>query len=288
MKKVCQNCGSKIETSLKVPGLEGVFVCLECEGWMASSSLSLAELSNQVYDETYFNGKEYINYQASDAVQRLNFRRKISLLDQYNFFSKDARILEIGSATGLFLDELKKKDKSIQTMGIEISQYARQIAEKKGHRVLTPESSELFEEIRKFNPTFICAWDVWEHLDSSVDTVTQYLNSSPECQAVALTTVDVSAVIPKRKKKKWRQFHPPSHLNYPSRRSFVLFFKKYDYEVIFQKAYGMYRPLSEYLFALCPILRSWLCRFKILYKIPIYMNLYDIQMVIAEKKNDHQ
>ena len=98
---------------------------------------------------------------------------------------------------------------------------------------------------------------------------------------VSISTVDSGALVPRLKGKKWRQFHPPTHLNYPTKKSFDIYFKTVGFRVISNTAFGYYRPLADYLSLL--IKTEWLNKLPFLFKIPLLVNLFDIQMVVARR-----
>ena len=110
--------------------------------------------------------------------------------------------------------------------------------------------------------------------------------SNPEINIVALTTVDSGALVPTIKSKGWRQFHPPTHLNYPTRKSFEKFFKSVGFKITISESFGYYRPLSDYLSVFFG--RKQVSLLPLLFKIPLYLNLFDIQMVVAEREEKPQ
>jgi hypothetical protein len=169
-------------------------------------------------------------------------------------------------------------------LGLEVSQFASERARAKNLPVISPLSAQAHEVIREFQAETICAWDVWEHLEDPVAIFDNLIASSPGLTTVALTTVDSGQMVPRLRKRAWRQFHPPSHLHYPTRRSFEIYFRSRGFEIIEQSSFGMYRPLADYLFALFKPLRKFVSGNSWLYRIPLYLNLFDIQMVIARKK----
>src|SRR5262245_38104658 len=100
---------------------------------------------------------------------------------------------------------------------------------------------------------------------------------------IALTTVDSGALVPRIRGTKWRQFHPPTHLHYPTRRSFVEFFSRRGFQIVYQRAFGYYRPMAEYVRALNT--RGGFQGYggaKVL-SVPVYLNLFDTQLVIARR-----
>ena len=123
-----------------------------------------------LYTEDYYNGAEYINYSLGAPVYRRNFVRKLKEIRKRipELQYKDMRVLEIGSATGDFLQVLK--DHGVNTMlGVEASEYSRERAQRKGFEILNPFTADYLARVHEFSPNVICAWDVWEHLEFPSD-----------------------------------------------------------------------------------------------------------------------
>jgi len=281
MTRRCPNCSQRSEFEPLFTHIQDTWQCLKCEGWsyFSKQRQSPAEL----YSESYFRGGEYVNYEESSRIQKYNFLRKLKILRPFIPPKASARWLEIGSATGTFFEVLRDYwgiDNNAY-LGIEVSEYARNMAKSKKITLYSPFDPQIQVKIKELRPNIIAAWDVWEHLETPADTL---LNLFAACEAttyVAITTVDSSSLVAKIRGSKWRQYHPPTHLNYPSRKSFEIFFSAHSGEILSHRSFGYYRSAAEYL----KILRSsgnWLCRhFPILYKTPIYCNLFDTQMVIG-------
>jgi hypothetical protein len=241
----------------------------------------------KLYTKDYFNGAEYVAYQKSANIYKLNLQRKLqAILSSPYFYGKprkeilDEHIFELGAATGEFLKILRKqKFKKIQ--GAEISQYCRKTAAHSGFNLLDPNAKGYLRSIKRFNPTIVCAWDVWEHLENPQSIFKKIISTNPKISVIALTTVDSGALIPRIREKRWRQFHPPTHLNYPSKKSFEVFFESVGFKIRLSKSFGYYRPIADYLSVL--IGRKRMSALSILFKLPIYLNLYDIQLLVVER-----
>jgi hypothetical protein len=285
MKKICRNCGKN--TSLENAfGNKDLLSCPECEAYQWIGNVPNF---SDLYTEKYFAGDEYVEYEKSVNIYRRNLARKwenvvrsSSLITESHENLIRKHVFEIGSATGEFLKILKNQNFT-NCLGAEISSYCRIQAEKNGIRILNPLVENYLETVRRFQPDVLCAWDVWEHLENPADIFREMLIKNPTIKLVALTTVDSGALIPRYKKQRWRQFHPPTHLNYPTRKSFEIFFQNTGFSIKSSKSFGYFRPLADYLSVFFD--RKKLSTFDILFKIPIYLDLYDIQMVIAERNH---
>jgi hypothetical protein len=234
--------------------------------------------TEDLYDEPYFNGGEYSAYAAAGASHRRNFRRKLGLLEALGMPPPaEVRLLEVGSATGEFL-QLTREAGVENALGIEVSAYGRRVAAERGLRTLSPFDAGTDQAIRELCPNVVVGWDVWEHLPNPAETWGQLLQAAAPSALVALTTVDASSLVARARGRRWRQYHPPTHLNYPTRESLRRFFRARGFRVEWQRAFGYYRPLREYLRALglqCGPARLW--------DQPIYLDLFDTQLVIARR-----
>jgi len=276
----CENCGRPAQFAPCFEPARAVRRCLACGAWSYFGTLQ--ESAERLYDRDYFFGGEYRDYDASAVAQRRNFERKLRILREAQCeIRAAARVLEVGSATGEFLLQLRELG-CVETLGIEVSEYARQRALDRGFSVLSPDDPELSERLRQFHPQFIVAWDVWEHLPQPATLFDGYLASAAPDVVVALTTVDAGSAVARLRGARWRQFHPPTHLNYPTRRSLRSFFETRSLEVVKQRAFGYHRPLLEYALAVGidpgKVLHPrWVTR-------PVYLNLYDTQLVVARRR----
>jgi len=236
----------------------------------------------ELYTEHYYTGGEYINYELAAPVYQRNFVRKLQILKSHtpHLSFSEMRVLELGSALGNFMQVLR--DAGVQhILGVETSEYARRRVVERGFQALDPFSADYAESVRKFAPNVICAWDVWEHLERPAEVFGALIEQNPSVEVVALSTVDSGALIPRLRGKKWRQFHPPTHLNYPTRASFKSYFPKVAFNDVNITSFGYHRPLAEYLAEFLPV--RVLTGIPWLFRIPLYVNLYDIQLVVATR-----
>src|SRR6266511_2886800 len=233
-KSRCDDCGG--EARFAPLFARGDLVrCAACGAWAYRGPTPSDPAS--LYDEAYFNGAEYSDYAAGAASQRLNFRRKLQVVLRHGGLrAGDARMLELGCATGEFLSVAAEAGVP-RLLGIEPSAYCRDIAAR-------------------------CARDV----------------------TVAISTVDAASLVARARRTRWRQFHPPTHLHYPTRRSFELFFASRGLRVAHHGSFVDYRPLLEYARALG--VRPRRARGPGLpWSIPLYLNLGDIQLVVGRREN---
>jgi hypothetical protein len=189
-------------------------------------------------------------------------------------------MLELGCATGEFMRVARRKGLE-RAIGIEPSAYCRKIARSDGLDVREPSEPGLSAAIAALTPNLVVAWDVWEHLPAPATTLEQTLGMASDDAFVAITTVDASSAVARFRRDRWRQFHPPTHLHFPTRRSFEVLFGRLGMRVRLHRAFGYYRPLREYLRVLGIRPRAT-ARWA---DLPIYFNLFDTQLIIAQRSS---
>ena len=278
MESTCRNCGAATQLVSHSNGPE-VLGCPLCGAFEFVGPVSnLPDL----YDHEYYHGSEYINYELGAPVYKRNLIRKLRAISARvpELPLSEMRVLELGCATGDFMQVLKEEGVA-HSLGVEVSEYSRRRATERGFKVLDPCAADYTDCVREFAPNIICAWDVWEHLERPADTFRTLLEHNPSVQIVSLTTLDSSALVPRLRGKKWRLYHPPTHLNFPTRASFEAYFPRVSFEVLGIDSFGYYRPLADYLAVFLPL--AWINRMPKLFRIPLYLNLFDCQLVIARR-----
>lgn len=164
-----------------------------------------------VYGEGYFHdagGQEfgYSDYDSDKEPMRHIFEQ---YLDIFATFSKRKTILDIGCATGYFLDLAKTR--GWKTYGVEISEYAAQEAQSRGHTVHVGELPNL---LIKEKVDIVTLWDVLEHVDDPRAYLKAVHALLHDGGYLAINTVDTSSVWALLMKKRWHLIVPPEHIHY--------------------------------------------------------------------------
>jgi SAM-dependent methyltransferase len=170
-----------------------------------------AELE-KLYEEEYFHGREYMDYEADKAAQQKTLARQLPLLRQ--FVPTGGRLLEIGCAYGYFLELIEKLYP--RSVGVDIAAAAVAGARARG---LDARAGELLE--MSFDEPFdgVCLWDTIEHLPRPFEVVRRAGELLRPGGHLFLSTGDFGAWLPRWQGLKWRQIHPPTHLFYFTRPS---------------------------------------------------------------------
>lgn len=275
----CENCGEEARFTPLFAPERATWRCARCGGWAFRGVL--AQPLESLYTTEYFFGGEYIDYDVSARAQRRNFERKLELLQRAHCaIGAGARVLEVGCATGEFL-QLVAALPGVRTLGVEVSEFGRQRARARGLSVHAPDDPALGAALGALQPNVIVAWDVWEHLPAPATVFSAYLAAAAPSVVLALTTVDAGSLVARWRGARWRQYHPPTHLQYPTRDSLRRFCSGHGLEVVLERSFGYHRPLLEYAHAAGVQLSSRVP--AQLRELPVYLNLWDTQLIVARR-----
>lgn len=280
MEHFCILCGQSTEHE---PFYQTLKQCKTCS-LVSASEIPGSEELETVYGKHYFFDGEYLDYLEEKRILQKNFRKWVSLLRR---FTPHGKCFEIGSAYGFFL-ELARDYWEVK--GVDISEHACEYSKTQGLDVECGNFMDIPVETGKYN--IFCLWDTIEHLK----TPHLYLKKIGEVIApegiLCLTTGNIDAIVPKIQREKWRMIHPPTHLFYFSKKTLFALLRKNDFKIVHASHVGFYRSLKRVLFSLAHFSKkgSW----KFLYEsydrfnigdLPIYLNLFDILLVIARKES---
>lgn len=280
-KSFCIICGS---TEHK-PLYSGVVECLKCHYIYADLSLTQEEFE-QLYREGYFKGEEYSDYVSDKNITQINFDLRLNTLLPFVQNSKEARLLEVGSAYGFFLENASSKFKEV--VGVDVTEegvkYANEVLRQKAYKV---DLEKWDFENKKFD--VVCMWDTIEHLrrpDTYIQKISENMNSNG---VLAITTGDIGSCMAKFRKNKWRLIHPPTHAHYFTKESMTQLLAKYGYDIVHFEHCGLYRRIDLIAYNVFVLRWKLPMVYNILKKtgltsLKVYFNLFDIMYVIARKR----
>jgi len=181
-----------------------------------------------VYGEDYFHntGKQefgYSDYDEDKDSMKHVFERYLKLFEKT---SKNKTIMDIGCATGYFLD--RAKERGWKTYGVEISKFAADEAESRGHTVYVGELPKLNIEEKV---DVVTMWDVLEHVDNPrayLEAAYEMLNKDGY---ISINTVDTSSLWARIMGKRWHLIVPPEHIHYYTPKNLSLLLKQTNFDV---------------------------------------------------------
>src|SRR5262245_32583843 len=198
----CPGCAG---TEWRLPWT-GFIVCRQCGLMTVEQNFTAAELE-KLYQEEYFHGREYMDYEADKSAQQKTLAGHLRLVRQ--FVPAGGRILEIGCAYGYFLELIEKLYP--RSVGVDVAAAAVAGARARG---LDARQGEVLE--MSFDESFdaVCLWDTIEHLPRPFEVLHRASQLLKAGGHLFLSTGDFGAWLPRWQGLKWRQIHPPTHLFY--------------------------------------------------------------------------
>jgi 2-polyprenyl-3-methyl-5-hydroxy-6-metoxy-1,4-benzoquinol methylase len=260
-----------------------LLTCAECKFTTANLTLSEEQL-RQLYTADYFAGNEYRDYVADRAVIEKQFRRRLKRLLRFVPDARGKSLFEIGCAHGFFLEVARNAFRSLA--GVDLSEDA--VAYARQNLGVEARSSDFLTQQFVVSPDVICLWDTIEHLPRPDLYLRKIADSLPPGGVLALTTGDLDSWLARVRGSKWRQIHPPTHLQYFSRKTLSRLLLRNGLEVEFINSEGMYRRVDTMAYIVLCLkhhrrhLYSRLSKTRLL-DWDLYLNLGDIMFVVAKK-----
>lgn len=242
----------------------------------------------EYYSKGFFKGdkrlRAYADYEGDKLVEQKNMTRYLRRIIQ---FKKHGKILDVGCAMGFLLELASQK--GFDTYGIDVSDYAVKIAQKKfGNKIqLSPLSHATLKE--KFFDV-ITMFDLIEHLKTPREDLQKLRNSLKDDGILIIQTGDVESLWAKRMKKNWHFFAPPQHLFFFSQNTLTKLLGEAGFKVVKIEKHGKWVSL-RYLFHMMRYVdRDSLGDFlytlvhkNFLGKIPVFLRFNDNMILYAKK-----
>ncbi len=285
----CRLCGSSDTTGQLIPlfvkDQHEVCRCKACNLVFLNFDPTPTFLK-EYYAEDFFNdtGKKhgYSHYENESKSFHATFLERIK---QIRKFSDGGSLLDVGCATGTFLEAASKY---WDVSGSEISAYAAKMARQKGFEVYEGGVEELKHLTTQFD--VVTMWDVIEHVAQPVKTIKLIGNIVKPGGIVALTTGDVGSLVARLSGRKWHLYNIPQHLSYFDTDTIRKLLEQGGFtakEICYPGLhltldYLFFRFITSYKWSFAS---AWYQRFSQsrFSKIALKMNLFDIMLVIAQK-----
>ena len=259
--------------------------CRACNHVAANMQVD-QELLKRVYRENYFTGEEYVDYAREKGALQRNFARRLDYVSSLTAFRPKQRVLEIGCAYGFFGETLLMKFPFCEYAGFDVVPEACDYAVE--HLGLNVRCVDFLDAEDVPQSSHLFMWDVIEHLNNPELYIEKAREKLEQGGSLSITTGDISAVLPRLQKQKWRLIHPPSHLHYFSRQTLSLLLRKHGFKVLGIRYPSTARSLKQIYYSLFLLGRKQTGIRKFVYdRIPdnafVSLNTYDIMLVVAEK-----
>lgn len=259
--------------------------CGAC-GFITANMEMDAALLKKIYAENYFKGEEYMDYLSDKPILQLNFSKRLQYVLGKKREDHMSSVLEIGCAYGFFAELLNEQLKDIRYIGLDVAEeaitYGREVLNQ--HLIC---ADYLSYPAAEYSDIFM--WDVIEHLPRPDLFLQKTASEQKPGGRIYITTGDIAAWVPSFQKEKWRMIHPPSHLQYFSKRTLTALLNKYGYHVVELSYPSVYRSARQIFYSLFMLNKKYGKITEKFYsmipeKLAIPFNSFDIMFVIAEKK----
>jgi SAM-dependent methyltransferase len=259
--------------------------CSKCSFITANLDVKKLNYKN-IYDEQYFNGKEYFQYQYDKPLIQKNFEKRLKKVLKVVDRNDISFILEIGCAYGFFGDLIKRHFPGVKFTGLDISTEAVNF----GRMELGLDLHEIdylnFKSKNSYSDIYM--WDVIEHLPDPNKVVEKANLELMKNGRLIITTGDIESYLARFQKEKWRLIHPPSHLHYFSKSSISRLLEKNNFKIIDISYQPILRSLKQSWYSMFLLNKkpNFLVKkiFNSLPDINLRINTYDIMTVIAVKQ----
>ncbi len=203
----CLICLSKNSQFLTNKNSSDLYRCNHCQSifvWPLPKDYS------GIYSEDYFagatKGHGYVNYDEDKAAMSEVFERYLDKIERGS--PQKGTLLDVGAATGYFLDLAKKRGWNV--VGVEISEHAAGIGRRKGLDIKTGTIENTGFSPDSFEA--ITLWDVIEHVPAPKETLKLCRRLLKTGGLIAINTPDAGSLTAKILGKHWPLLVPPEHL----------------------------------------------------------------------------
>jgi 2-polyprenyl-3-methyl-5-hydroxy-6-metoxy-1,4-benzoquinol methylase len=225
---ICLVCGHTSSVPYAEKNAYKVMKCSGC-GTLFLDPLPDSEQVAKLYSQDYFGGATkghgYVDYDVDKEAMRSVFVNHIKKFER--ILGQKGKLFDVGAATGFFIKIAH--DHGWKAEGIDISEYASQIARSRGINVVKgtiydANSVELYD--------IITMWDVIEHVPDPLSHLLKANSLMRRGGLIAINTPDSGSTFSRIMGKRWHLFVPPEHIWYFNQKSIEILLNKAGFEVI--------------------------------------------------------
>ncbi len=219
--QTCIICNEKLSIKYKDFYSTSLLKCKFC-GYERQATFPTIDELHEIYDSSYYDS--WGNNDNAIKQKELYFH---SVLDKVQL-KKNAKILEIGCATGIFLKVCK--DRGYNPYGLDINEYGINEAKKilKEERLFCCTFEKLTLDI-KFDAIFM--FDYIEHITNQKEVLSLAYEKLEKNGILVLTTPSVSSITNKILGKRWPHYIQ-EHISFFSKKSLMILLDKIGFSAI--------------------------------------------------------
>lgn len=188
------------------------------------------DIADELNIGSYYQSEEYISHSNTSQglvnriyhlVRNYMLGRKRRLVER-NLKSKNGHILDVGTGTGFFLNEMKKN--GWQVTGIEKSEEARSFA--KSEFNLDNKPNEAIAQLNDSEFDVISLWHVLEHIHNLEESMENYLRLLKPRGILVIAVPNHTSYDAKHYKESWAAYDVPRHIWHFSPQQMIRFGEK--------------------------------------------------------------
>jgi len=289
----CNLCGSSDRQPFRPENGKSLVQCQNC-GLVYVSPRPDANELYALYGETYFKNDDsgtvgYHNYLADGQNIRRTFSRRLDLLHEFIQPGQGRKLLDIGCATGFFIDEAAKRGWEVE--GLDVSSFAVEYVKSElGHSAYNTSVLDA-DFLAPGSYSLITMWDVIEHVPdpkAHAERVAELLHSGGH---FALITPDVGSWVARLTGKRWIGYKlSEEHVYYFSVQTLTRMLNDAGFDVVSVRHEGKVVTMRLFLDRLS-FYAPWLAKplqaleraFNIS-EISTYINPFDMVWIVARKR----
>jgi SAM-dependent methyltransferase len=208
---LCKLCGSRQAYHVYTKNDAELVRCTSC-GLVYVLNAPTRDAIERQYS---FASGYHIVFQSDDSAEaRAHAARAADFLRIVERYSRPGNVLDVGCSVGFFLEGARAEGWT--TFGVEISNDTAELARRRGLDVFTGTLEQAGFRPGSFD--VVTMWDVVEHLEDPVATISIAAEVLKERGLLALSTPNIGGIFPRlsygasRWTGRWPHPEPPSHL----------------------------------------------------------------------------
>lgn len=200
-----------------ISGLK-ILVKVSIPKWMNPKGLEDMTIDPKTYDANYYRSSNYADYLERADRYKKTANELMGLMRSLGIVQRDSFIMDYGCAVGFLLEGFKELGYT-NVLGVEVSEWAREEARKRGNKVIETVNG------MSLSPDLLVSLDVFEHMtDKEVSRA--LIETSPKALLVRIPTSTDGG----------KTFHlevsraDPTHINCKTKEQWIEFFRGFGYQ----------------------------------------------------------